>query len=62
MKIIVLKVDRDIINNIIAWITIGVFDKEGKQTMSLLIPGNCLVNGLEIREGMELQLIPKNII
>jgi len=48
-----------VINNIVAWITIGVFDKTGKQTMSLLVNGSCLVQGLDIREGMELLLVPK---
>lgn len=62
LRIVVLKIDRDIINDIVAWITIGVFDKTGKQTMSLLVNGSCLVQNLDIREGMELQLIPTGLV
>lgn len=62
LKIVVLKINRDIINNIIAWVTIGIFDKDGKQTMSFLISGKCFVAGYEIREGSELQFIPKELV
>lgn len=59
MKLIVIKVNPDVISGGVNSVVVGVFDNENSQpTIQIYIPKYNLVQRGEIKVGQELKLIP----
>lgn len=58
MRLVLLKVNIDIINGGLASAMVGTFNKEGVLIESKLMPGKLFDKDFEYREGQELILAP----
>lgn len=60
MRLVILKINLDVINGGIGTAMIGIFNKDGVLIESKLLPGRLFAKRFNYSEGDELFLIPSN--
>lgn len=58
MRLVILKINLDVINGGIGTAMIGIFNKDGVLMESKLLPGRLFARGFMYDEGDELTLFP----